>query len=46
MTEIFVYCSVCNKEDGKETHAKKATLVNGTVIFELDCGHKVVESFR
>lgn len=46
MTDIFVYCSICNLEDGKETRAKNVKAVNGTVIFELDCGHSVIERFK
>ena len=45
-TDWFVYCPTCNKEDGKETHVKKVTVVNGTVIFNLDCGHRIVNNFR
>lgn len=46
MTDIFVYCSICNKEDGKETLAKRVVVVNGTAMFELECGHKVFENFK
>lgn len=46
MTDIYVYCSICNKEDGKETLAKKAVLVNGMMVFHLECGHIVTEKFK
>jgi len=45
MTEIWVYCPTCNKEDGRETLAKKAVLVNGMMVFYLVCGHTVTEKF-
>ena len=46
MSDIFVYCPICNKDDGNETLAKRVMVVNGTTIFELECGHKVTERFR
>lgn len=46
MTDIFVYCPICNKEDGKETIAKSIKVVIGIVTFELECGHTVVERFK
>lgn len=46
MTDVYVYCPICNKEDGKEMLAKKAVLVNGMMIFYLICGHTVTEKFR
>jgi len=46
MTEIYVYCPICNKEDGKEIHVSKMIVVNGCVTFELDCGHKINEGFK
>jgi hypothetical protein len=46
MTEIFAYCSICNKDNGKETLVKRVVVVNGTMVFELECGHDVVERFR
>lgn len=45
MTDIYVYCHICNEEDGKEVLAKKAVLVNGTMVFYLMCGHTVTEKF-
>lgn len=45
MTDIYVYCPICNKEDGKETLAKKVVLVIGTIQFHLVCGHVITEHF-
>lgn len=46
MTDIFVYCPTCNKEDGKETLAESVKIVNGTALLKLICGHTVVERFK
>lgn len=46
MTDIYVYCPICNKEDGNETLAKKVVLVNGMMVFHMVCGHTVTEKFR
>jgi hypothetical protein len=46
MTDIFVYCPICNKEDGKEMPVTKMTVVNGMVVFLLICGHTVTEGFK
>lgn len=45
MTDIWVYCPICNKEDGNETMAESVKIVNGTALFKLKCGHAVVERF-
>lgn len=46
MTDIFLYCATCNKEDGGETLAENVKIVNGMVVFELVCGHKIIERFK
>lgn len=46
MTDIYVYCPICNKEDGGETLAKSMTIVNFSATFLLKCNHVVHESFR
>jgi hypothetical protein len=39
MTEIYVYCPICNEEDGKETRCEKIKIVLGTALYKLSCGH-------
>ena len=46
MTDIYTYCPICNREDGKEKLVKKAVLVNGVMMFHLECGHIITEKFR
>ncbi len=48
MTEIYCYCIECSKEKDTsvEVIVKKVVIVNGTCLFHLTCGHKVVERFR
>ena len=46
MTDFYVYCPTCNRDDGNETLARKVVLVNGTLVCHLECGHKVIERFR
>lgn len=41
MTEVYVYCPICNKEDGKETSCAKIKMVLGRFLYKLSCGHIV-----
>lgn len=42
MTDIYAYCPICNKEDGKEIKSVRMTVVNGAVTFSLWCGVQIV----
>lgn len=46
MTDIYVYCPICNKKDGGETLSKSMTVVNGQVTFLLKCNHVVRDNFK
>jgi hypothetical protein len=39
MTDIFVYCPICNKENGKMTKCDKVAIIMGASACKLSCGH-------
>lgn len=39
MTDIYVYCPNCNKEDGKETLCTNVKIILGSTLYKLLCGH-------
>ena len=41
MTNIFVYCPICNKSDGKETLCLIVKMVLGSIYYKLLCGHTI-----
>ena len=41
MTDIYVYCPICNANDSLETKADSMIVVNGLITFALTCGHTV-----
>ncbi len=46
MTDIFCHCIECSKENGKyvEVEAKKVSISNNMWIFDLACGHQIVDT--
>ena len=42
ITDIKVWCPICK---GKEKHVEEMIIINGSVIFELECGHRIKENF-